>query len=205
LEVLEMKKKLVPILFIVALLVACGGGGDSGRSASIEKLVKNSIPKEEATTIVDDAIKSTMETESKSKKEAQKSVLENVDKLVDAYYAKTISDQDDGDTAELKDATYYKDLPDIQFTTIEETPRAAIIKLQIGYKTGNADAEKELQDKSYDVAEYLRNYLSSKVAADLSVENKGALKVEIMGKLNEYLTSKGVIDIKFEKLRVIQF
>jgi flagellar basal body-associated protein FliL len=203
-EVFEMKKKLVPILFIVALLVGCGGG-DSGRSASIEKLVKNSIPKEEATTIVDDAIKSAMETESKSKKEAQQSVLENVDKLVDAYYAKTISDQDEGDTAELKDATYYKDLPDIQLTTIEETPRAAIIKIQIGYKTGNADAEKELQDKSYDIAEYLRNYLSNKVAADLSIEKKGALKVEIMGKLNEYLTSKGVIDIKFEKLRVIQF
>lgn len=199
-----MKKALFPMFAVLVLVLSCGQP-DSGRKAAIDKVVKSGVEKAEATNFVDAAINAAVANEGLSKKDAEKSVLENIDKLIEAKNAPAapVETAVESDTASVKDLTYYDGIADINFTTVEESPCAVIVKLSIGYKNGNA--AKELTDKTYDVTETLRGFFSGKTSKDFSNEARAALKKEIVDALNASLESKGVLDVKFDKVKVVKF
>lgn len=201
-----MKKALFPMFAVLVLVLSCGQP-DSGRKAAIDKVVKSGVEKAEATNFVDAAINAAVANEGLSKKDAEKSVLENIDKLIEAKNAPAapVETAVESDTASVKDLTYYDGIADINFTTVEESPCAVIVKLSIGYKNGNAAAAKELTDKTYDVTETLRGFFSGKTSKDFSNEARAALKKEIVDALNASLESKGVLDVKFDKVKVVKF
>jgi len=212
-----MKKTLFPIFAILVLVLSCGQP-DNGRKAAIDKAIKSGIEKAEAATFVDDAINAAVKNEGKSKKDAEKSVLENIDSLIeaknapvespapaDAAAAPVASTAPVADAATLKDLVYYDGITDINFTTVEDNPCAVIVKLSIGYKKGNAEAAKEINDKTYDVTETLRGFFSGKTSKDFADGARAMLKKDVVDALNASLASKGVIDVKFDNVKVIKF
>jgi flagellar basal body-associated protein FliL len=208
-----MKKALFPIFAILVLVLSCGQP-DNGRKAAIDKVIKSGVEKTEATTFVDDAINAAVKDEGKNKKDAEKSVLENIDKLIEAKNAPAPSEAPVetvaaaapvADTAVVKDLAYYDGITDINFTTVEDNPCAVIIKLSIGYKKSNAEAAKELTDKTYDVTETLRGFFSGKTSKDFANDARATLKKDVVDALNASLASKGVLDVKFDKVKVVKF
>ncbi len=99
---------------------------------------------------------------------------------------------------------YSSQLNEMRLSTADKPPASVLVKVLIGYDTGNKELEGELLARKPQIMDYLRNYFSMKKAVDFAPGQERKLKEEIRSNLNGMMKAKGVRDILFEKLQTVE-
>lgn len=75
----------------------------------------------------------------------------------------------------------------------------------IGYDLNDKNAQTEFTNRLYELKDFVRNYFSSKTAAELRTENEEQLKIEIKEQLNTRILEKAKArEILFQQLDVVE-
>ncbi|MDC7231990.1 MAG: flagellar basal body-associated FliL family protein [Spirochaetales bacterium] len=113
---------------------------------------------------------------------------------------------------ELAEYSYYKNLPESSGTTRDDPPLFFIIKVDLGYEWGDKKTQYSLAELKPVINDGMRNLLSSKSAADFTIENEEELKQEIMEMVNStihrydsFKNVPGVKTVAIVKKQVFEF
>lgn len=93
----------------------------------------------------------------------------------------------------------------IRTRTKDPTPYSVVVNMIIGYDLNDKNAQTELTNRLYELKDFVRNYFSSKTAAELRTENEEQLKIEIKEQLNTRILEKAKArEILFQQLDVVE-
>jgi flagellar FliL protein len=93
----------------------------------------------------------------------------------------------------------------IRTSTKDPVPYAVVVDMAIGYTMNDATAQAEIIARQFELRDFVRNYFSTKSAADLRPENEPKLKQEIMERLNtQILDTAKARNITFNQLSVME-
>jgi flagellar protein FliL len=99
---------------------------------------------------------------------------------------------------------YSATLPELRLRTMDQPPASVSVKVIIGYDKADKETANELTSRQVQIRDFLRNYFSLKKAADLTPLNERRIKEELRERLNDLMKAKGIRDILFDKLDVIE-
>ncbi|MDR2402486.1 MAG: flagellar basal body-associated FliL family protein [Spirochaetaceae bacterium] len=93
----------------------------------------------------------------------------------------------------------------VRTRTKDVTPYSVVVDMVIGYDVNDKNAQTELNSRVYELRDFIRNFFSSKYAADLQPENEARLKQEIIEALNtRVLDSSKARIVLFNQLDVME-
>lgn len=93
----------------------------------------------------------------------------------------------------------------VRTRTNDPTPYSVVVNMIIGYDMNDKNAQTELTNRLYELRDFVRNYFSTKSAAELSAENEEQIKVEIRERLNEYILERAKArEILFQQLDIVE-
>jgi flagellar FliL protein len=93
----------------------------------------------------------------------------------------------------------------VRCRTKDPTSHSVVVDMAIGYDMNDKNAATELTTRLYELQDFVRNFFSSKYAAELATENEARLKTEIMEALNtRVLNSSKARNIVFKQLDVVE-
>jgi flagellar basal body-associated protein FliL len=79
------------------------------------------------------------------------------------------------------------------------------VVMNLGFDLGDQATSSELFSRQHELRDFTRRYFASRVASDLTPENEGRLRREIMDTLNtRYLNNARVRSITFQRLDVME-
>ncbi|MCQ2575493.1 MAG: flagellar basal body-associated FliL family protein [Treponema sp.] len=101
---------------------------------------------------------------------------------------------------------WYKSIGVIQTTTSDDIPATVRVNVFLGYKQDDKTAATEINQRSVELRDYLRQYFRSKSSVDLrNPNNEDRLKMEIRNGINDKVLSNSKIrEISFDQLDVIE-
>jgi flagellar protein FliL len=99
---------------------------------------------------------------------------------------------------------YFTTLGDIRTRTVDKEPSSVVVNINLGFDKGDKDTPTMLTARMHQMRDILRQYFSSKEAADLVPKNESRIKEEIREELNNMLDKPAIKEVLFEKLDVIQ-
>lgn len=100
---------------------------------------------------------------------------------------------------------YFNSIGTVRCRTRDPTSHSVVVDLAIGYDMNDKNAASELTTRLYELQDFVRNFFSSKYAAELATENEARLKTEIMEALNtRVLNSSKARNIVFKQLDVVE-
>ncbi|GAB1484382.1 flagellar basal body-associated FliL family protein [Treponema sp.] len=93
----------------------------------------------------------------------------------------------------------------IRTRTKDPTPYSVVVNVVLGYDLDNKAAQNEMTNRLYELKDFVRNFFSTKTAADLKAENEAQLKLEMRELLNTtVLQNVRVREILFQQLDVVE-
>jgi len=104
----------------------------------------------------------------------------------------------------LPEYEYSAQVPELRLRSTDKPPASISERVLIGYDKGNEEIANELGTRQAQIRDFVRNYFSKKKAGELSPENERRIKEELRERLNDITKSKGIRDILFEKLDVVE-
>jgi flagellar FliL protein len=100
---------------------------------------------------------------------------------------------------------YFNSIGMVRCRTKDPTSHSVVVDMAIGYDMNDKNAATELTTRLYELQDFVRNFFSSKYAAELATENEARLKTEIMEALNtRVLNSSKARNIVFKQLDVVE-
>jgi flagellar FliL protein len=100
---------------------------------------------------------------------------------------------------------YFNSIGTVRCRTKDPTSHSVVVDLAIGYDMNDKNAATELTTRLYELQDFVRNFFSSKYAAELATENEARLKTDIMEALNtRVLNSSKAKNIVFKQLEVTE-
>jgi flagellar FliL protein len=99
---------------------------------------------------------------------------------------------------------YFTTLGEIRTRTVDKEPSSVVVKINLGFDKGDKDTPNMLTARIHQMRDKLRQYFSSKEAADLVPKEENRLKEEIREELNNMLNKPAIKEVLFEKIDVIQ-
>ncbi len=100
---------------------------------------------------------------------------------------------------------YFTMIPQIRGVTRDQSPHSVIVKVDIGYNTGDSQVQTELVARTAQLTDIIRNYFSQKTAVELAPEREHIIKTELKDLVNRVLSQGKVQDIIFPELQVYEF
>jgi flagellar FliL protein len=93
----------------------------------------------------------------------------------------------------------------IRTRTKDPTPYSVVVNLIIGYDMNDKNGQTELTNRLYELKDFVRNFFSTKTAAELKAENEIGLKQQIKELLNTtILENIKAREILFQQLDVVE-
>ncbi len=93
----------------------------------------------------------------------------------------------------------------IRTRTNDPTPSSVVVNVVLGYDLDDKVAANELTNRLYELKDFMRNFFSSKSAAELKSENEAHLKLQMKEQLNASLLQDAKIrEILFQQLDVVE-
>ncbi len=96
-------------------------------------------------------------------------------------------------------------LDEIRTRTADKNPSTVIIKAKLGYEFENADVQTDLIQRSEIIYDAMRQFLSSKTAAELTPQTEMQLKQEMKEKINRLLSAGKIQEIVFMSYNIFQY
>jgi flagellar FliL protein len=101
--------------------------------------------------------------------------------------------------------SYFSSIGIVRCRTRDPTSHSVVVDMIIGYDMNDKNASTELTARLYELQDFVRNFFSTKYAAELDPENEARLKTEIMEALNtRVLNSSKAKNIVFKQLDVVE-
>lgn len=88
-------------------------------------------------------------------------------------------------------------LDEIRTRTADKNPSTVIVQAKLGYEWENADIQTDLIQRSEIIYDSMRQYLSSKTAAELTPQTEMQVKQEMKEKINRLLSAGNIQEIIF--------
>jgi flagellar basal body-associated protein FliL len=104
----------------------------------------------------------------------------------------------------LPEYEYSSQVPEMRLRSVDSPPASISVKVLIGFDKGNKEVANELGTRQAQIRDFLRGYFAQKKAMDLSPANERRVKEELRERLNDLMKAKGIRDILFEKLDVVE-
>jgi flagellar protein FliL len=99
---------------------------------------------------------------------------------------------------------YVTTIGEVRTRTVDEPPQSVVVKVNLGFEQSDKETPNEITARMVQLRDVLRNYFSLKRAVDLGPTQERQLKEELREKLNGMMKSKGIKEILFEKLDVVE-
>jgi flagellar FliL protein len=99
---------------------------------------------------------------------------------------------------------WFSQVGEVRGRTVDENPAMVIVNINIGYSQGDKVVQTELVSRIPQLKDVIRQFFTSKRAADLKPEKENDLKIELAEKINSIMTSGKVRQVLFDNLQVIQ-
>lgn len=107
---------------------------------------------------------------------------------------------------ELEAWEYYGNIGQIQGRTADQVPNTFIVVPQLGYDGENRQLQTELINRTPQLRDLMRRYLTGKTADEMiGPDNEEILKAELLERINEIVSSGEVEDIVFDSFNVVEF
>ncbi len=103
------------------------------------------------------------------------------------------------------DILWWYQLDEIRTRTADKNPSTVIISAKLGYEMENTDIQTDIISRSEIIYDAMRQYLSSKTAAELTPQTEMQLKQEMKEKINRLLSAGKVQEIVFMDYNVFQY
>ena len=101
--------------------------------------------------------------------------------------------------------TIYRDIGQVTTKTRDTTNYSVTVIMNVGYNPEDAATASELNQRQYELRDFVRHYFTGKYAEELQPENEARLKQDIKEMLNtRFLDSAKVQIILFDKLDVME-
>lgn len=100
---------------------------------------------------------------------------------------------------------WYDNIPEIRGRTADKTPATVIVKVNIGYDEGDKEVQSELIARTPRLRDLLRNYFTSKTAAELQPQHEEELKTEIREMINRIMSDGKVREVIFLDFNIVEF
>ncbi|MDR3304025.1 MAG: flagellar basal body-associated FliL family protein [Treponema sp.] len=93
----------------------------------------------------------------------------------------------------------------VRCNTRDANPYSVVVDVAIGYTLNDAAAQSEIIARQFELRDFIRNYFSTKLAADLAPDKEPKVKQEIMDILNtQILDTAKARNIVFNQLSVME-
>jgi flagellar FliL protein len=116
-----------------------------------------------------------------------------------------VADSSSPYTGKRPEYLYFNSIGTVRCRTKDPTSHSVVVDLAIGYDMNDKNAAAELTTRLYELQDFVRNFFSSKYAAELATENEARLKTDIMEALNtRVLNSSKAKNIVFKQLDVTE-
>ncbi|MDC7125700.1 MAG: flagellar basal body-associated FliL family protein [Spirochaetales bacterium] len=96
-------------------------------------------------------------------------------------------------------------LDEIRTRTADKNPATVIIKAKLGYEWENADIQTDLIQRSEIIYDAMRQFLSSKTAAELTPQTEMQIKQEMKEKINRLISAGKIQEIVFMEYNIFQY
>jgi flagellar FliL protein len=93
--------------------------------------------------------------------------------------------------------SYYTNIGLIRTRTSDAVPSTVVVEMVLGYDLNDNMATTELNERMYELRDFVRSFFRSKTAAELQPENEARLKQEIVELLNTRVFSTARIRMVF--------
>ncbi len=100
---------------------------------------------------------------------------------------------------------YFDLIPQIRGVTRDQPSQSIVVKVNLGYTSGDTQLHSELTARTSQLTDVLRNYFSTKTAVELAPEREYAVKEEIKNLVNRMLSQGKVQDVIFPEFQVYAF
>lgn len=116
-----------------------------------------------------------------------------------------VSDSNIAYTAKTAPYTYYEGVGELRTRTSDFSPRSLTIDIQLGYDATTYEGlAEELNQRNPKLIDMLRNYFSSKTAAEI-LQEEDRIKEEIKAMINALLINGRIEEIVFLQKQVLEF
>ena len=100
---------------------------------------------------------------------------------------------------------WFTNLGEVRGRTADEAPSTIIVDVRIGYPKGQKAVQTELIDRTPQIRDIIRQFFTSKKAAQLKPENENDLKAELTEKINAIMTDGKIKQVVFDSFTVVEF
>ena len=98
---------------------------------------------------------------------------------------------------------WFSQVGEVRGRTSDDTPAMVMLNVNIGYTQGDKIVQTELVSRIPQLKDVVRQFITSKKAADLKPERENDLKVELTDKINSIMSSGKIKQVLFDNLQVI--
>ncbi|MCM1321095.1 MAG: flagellar basal body-associated FliL family protein [Bacteroides sp.] len=99
---------------------------------------------------------------------------------------------------------WYNSIGQIRTRTVDIPPASVVVEVVLGYKQQDKVTATEITERQIEIYDFLRQYFSSKTAAELKPQNEKALKLEICRVINDEILDSKIKEVRFKQLDVIE-
>lgn len=100
---------------------------------------------------------------------------------------------------------YFTLIDQIRTKTADKPAQSLIVTVHLGYDEGDEEVYNELVKRTSFLTDQIRNYFSTKTAAQMTPDKENMVKDELKMRINDYLSgSSGIKDVIFPEFQIIE-